>query len=110
LVPAVDRFQSHIVEARKQRATEMEEALTRVLDRLSGFEKRFQAQLTFEFADLTEGSQKLTIAEQRKLNRREARSKQINEMFDNWSGWFRDTCEMVADPNPHVDIKAVFVG
>jgi len=110
LVLAVDRFQSHIVEARKQRATEMEAALTRVLDRLSGFEKRFQSQLAFEFADLAEGSEKLTIAEQRKLNRRAARSKQINAMFDDWAGWFRDTCEMVADPNPHVDIKAVFVG
>jgi hypothetical protein len=73
-------------------------------------EKRFQSQLAVEFADLAEGSEKLTIAEQRKLNRRAARSKQINAMFDDWAGWFRDTCEMVADPNPHVDIKAVFVG
>ena len=35
---------------------------------------------------------------------------QIDEMFEDWARWFRETSEMVDDPNPYVDVKAVFVG
>ena len=35
---------------------------------------------------------------------------EIDKLFHDWTDWFERTRKMVADPNPHVDVKAVFVG
>jgi hypothetical protein len=48
--------------------------------------------------------------EKRRLTLRKAKERQIDQLFDDWAEWFDRTRRMVEDPNPYVDIKAVFVG
>ncbi|MEP4033063.1 SNF2-related protein [Roseibium polysiphoniae] len=110
LAPAVDAFQSHLVDQRKTRAAEIEEDLRITLDRLAGFETRFQQQLRLKFADIPENTESLSGAQKRQQNRREARAAEIDQLFDDWTKWFESTKRMVEDPNPYVDIKAVFTG
>jgi hypothetical protein len=61
-----------------------------------------------DFSDIPPGGQ--TVAEKRKIRRRDERTAEVDQMFDDWERWFRETTEMVVDPYPHVDVKAVFVG
>lgn len=110
LAKAVDIFQSHLVKARRARAKEIAANLDSVLDRLSRFETRFRDQLELEFPDMPEASTSASLAEQRRFKRKQDKASQIDEMFEDWQRWFRDTSEMVDDPNPYVDVKAVFVG
>ncbi len=110
LPKAVDVFQSHLVAARRAKAAEVESSLDAVLDRLAQFEARFRQQISFDFSDVTENGNSVSIAERRRMKRRDARSADIDEMFGDWERWFRETSEMVDDPNPYVDVKAVFVG
>ncbi len=110
LAPAVDAFQSHLVEQRKARAVEIEEDLARTLDRLAGFETRFRQQLSLKFSDLPETSEDLSGAQKRQKNRRETLAAEIDQLFDDWTKWFESTKRMVEDPNPYVDVKAVFTG
>ena len=42
--------------------------------------------------------------------RLEKQKKEISQLFDDWSQWFEETRRMVDDPNPYVDVRAVFVG
>lgn len=107
---AVDRFQTHLVELRKAREADIQRDLDAVLDRLSALEKRFRAQLTLDLGGLAEGGQELTSAEKRRLTMRRKREQEIDKLFHDWTEWFERTRKMVADPNPHVDVKAVFVG
>lgn len=107
---AVDRFQTHLVELRKAREADIQRDLDAVLDRLSALEKRFRAQLTLNLGGLAEGGQELTSAEKRRLTMRRKREQEIDKLFHDWTEWFERTRKMVADPNPHVDVKAVFVG
>jgi molybdenum-dependent DNA-binding transcriptional regulator ModE len=106
----VDRFQTHLVELRKAREADIERDLNAVLDRLSALETRFRAQLTLDLGDLAEGGQELTSSEKRRLTMRRKREQEIDKLFHDWTEWFERTRKMVADPNPHVDVKAVFVG
>ena len=110
LPKAVDVFQSHLVAARRVRAGKIEVSLNGVLERLARFEARFRDQLQFEFADVSASSGSISLAQQRRLKRKNDKAKQIDEMFDDWARWFRETSEMVDDPNPYVDVKVVFVG
>jgi hypothetical protein len=110
LAKAVDAFQSHLVAARRRREAEMAANLDRVLGRLGSFETRFRRQLELAFADVSSTSIPKSLTEQRRLKRRQDKSIQIDEMFNDWGRWFRETCEMADDPHPHVDVKAVFVG
>jgi hypothetical protein len=107
---AVDRFQTHLVELRKAREADIQRDLDAVLDRLSALEKRFRAQLTLDLGGLAEGGQELTSAEKRRLTMRRKREQEIDKLFHDWTEWFERTRKMVADPNPHVDVKSVFVG
>jgi hypothetical protein len=107
---AVDRFQTHLVELRKAREADIQRDIDAVLDRLSALEKRFRAQLTLNLGGLAEGGQELTSAEKRRLTMRRKREQEIDKLFHDWTEWFERTRKMVADPNPHVDVKAVFVG
>jgi len=108
LPAAIDVFQGHLVGSRKARAKEIEQYLVSVLDRLSTFETRFRRQLEMDFADVSDTV--TTIGERRRKQKRDERATEVDEMFDDWERWFRETTEMVVDPYPHVDVKAVFVG
>ena len=107
---AVDWFQTHLVELRKAREADIERDLDEVLDRLSALETRFRAQLTLSLGDMPESDEGLSPGEKRRLTIRRKREQEIERLFNDWTDWFERTRKMVADPNPHVDVKAVFVG
>jgi t-SNARE complex subunit (syntaxin) len=44
------------------------------------------------------------------LNIRRAKEQKVERLFQEWTEWFQRTRQMVDDPNPYVDVKAVFVG
>lgn len=106
----VDRFQTHLVGLRKAREADIERDLDQVLDRLSVLEARFRDQLTLNLGDLPESDEGLSPGEKRRLTIRRKREQEIEKLFNDWTDWFERTRKMMADPNPHVDIKAVFVG
>ena len=106
----VDRFQTHLVGLRKAREADIERDLDQVLDRLSALEARFRDQLTLNLGDLPESDEGLSPGEKRRLTIRRKREQEIENLFNEWTDWFERTRKMVADPNPHVDVKAGFVG
>ncbi len=107
---AVSRFQTHLVELRRTRAVQIEADLDAVLERLGRFEARFRSQLSLSFGDLPEEQASLGPVEKRRLTLRKAKERQIDQLFNDWAEWFDRTRRMVEDPNPYVDVKAVFVG
>lgn len=107
---AVDWFQTHLVELRKAREADIQRDLDAVLDRLSALETRFRAQLTLDLGDVPGADDGLSPVEKRRLTIRRKREQEIEKLFHDWTDWFERTRKMVADPNPHVDVKAVFVG
>ena len=107
---AVDRFQTHLVELRKAREADIQRDLDAVLDRLSSLETRFRSQLSLDLGELPESDEGLSPVEKRRLTIRRKREQEIDKLFHDWTDWFERTRKMVADPNPHVDVKAVFVG
>jgi hypothetical protein len=111
LIPiAVDRFQSHLVDLRKAREADIELDLNEVLDRLAALGARFKAQLTLDLGEKPPNEAKLSPVEKRRLTIRRKREQEIDKLFHDWAEWFERTRTMVADPNPHVDVKAVFLG
>ncbi|MCZ8133542.1 MAG: DEAD/DEAH box helicase [Rhodobacteraceae bacterium] len=107
---AVDRFQTHLVDLRKSREADIQRDLDAVIDRLSALEKRFRAQLTFDFGDIPGNDDALSPTEKRRLTIRHKREQEIEKLFHDWTEWFERTRKVVDDPNPYVDVKAVFVG
>ncbi|MBY5462067.1 DEAD/DEAH box helicase [Rhizobium leguminosarum] len=107
---AVDLFQTHLVELRRAREADIQRDLDMVLDRLAALETRFKAQLTLDLGDMPTGENGLSPAEKRRLTLRRTREQKIERLFQDWTEWFERTRRMVADPNPYVDVKAVFVG
>jgi len=107
---AVDRFQTHLIELRKAREADIERDLNAVLDRLSALEIRHRSQLTLNFGGLPDSFEGLSPAEKRRLTIRRKREQEIDKLFHDWTEWFERTRQMVANRNPHVDVKAVFVG
>jgi hypothetical protein len=107
---AVDRFQTHLVELRKAREADIQRDLDVVLGRLAALETRFRAQLTLQFGDAPADEAMMSSADKRRLTLRRKREMEIDRLFQDWTEWFERTRKMVADPNPHVDVKAVFVG
>lgn len=107
---AVDRFQTHIVELRRERAARIQSDLDAVLDRLGALEERFRAQLALDLGDADANEPHLSPAEKRRLTIRRTKERRIERLFEDWVEWFERTRQMVDDPNPHVDVKAVFVG
>jgi hypothetical protein len=107
---AVDQFQTHLVELRRAREAEIRTDLNAVLERLERFKARFRHQLSLRFGDLPQDEANLSPLEKRQLSLRRAKERQIDQLFADWAEWFERTRRMVDDPNPHVDVKAVFVG
>lgn len=107
---AVDRFQTHLVELRREEGARIQHDLDEVLDRLAKLEGRFRTQLALDLGDVADGDAELTPAEKRRLTIRRSREQRIERMFQDWTEWFERTRHMVDDPNPYVDVKAVFVG
>lgn len=107
---AVDRFQTHLVDLRRAREADIQRDLDDVLDRLAALEARFKVQLTLDLGDVLADEEALSPAEKRRLTLRRAKEQKIERLFQDWTEWFERTRRMVADPNPHVDVKAVLVG
>ena len=107
---AVDRFQSHLVELRRGRETEVQRDLDVVLDRLAALETRYKAQLSLDLGGAPQTDAVLSASEKRQQTIRQTKEQQIERLFRDWTEWFERTRQMVADPNPYVDVKAVFVG
>ena len=107
---AIDAFQTHLVGVRKAREQEIEIGLNAVLDRLAGFEKRFRRQLELKFLDLPPETSELSIGQRRLRTRRDNRAAEIDQLFNDWAAWHDRTRRMVSDPNPYVEVKAVFQG
>lgn len=107
---AIDIFQDHLVALRKEREAEIEADLNEVLDRLDHFERRFRSQLSLKFGEIPDDSEAISSDVRRRLTRRRREEQKVDELFDDWAKWFERTRKMVADPNPYVDVKAVFVG
>lgn len=107
---AVDRFQTHLVELRREQGARIQQDLDEVLDRLAKLEGRFRTQLALDLGDVVDSDAELTPAEKRRLTIRRSREQRIERMFQDWTEWFERTRHMVDDPNPYVDVKAVFVG
>lgn len=104
---AVDHFQTLLVTLRKERTIEIEKSLEEVLDRLSSLEEQYFSQLDIKF----ESADGETLLRRRGREiRLEKQKKEISQLFDEWSQWFEETRRMVDDPNPYVDVRAVFVG
>ena len=104
---AVDHFQTLLVKLRKERTIEIEKSLEEVLDRLSSLEEQYFSQLDLKF----EAVERETLPRRRGREMRlEKQKKEISQLFDDWSQWFEETRRMVDDPNPYVDVRAVFVG
>jgi t-SNARE complex subunit (syntaxin) len=107
---AVDRFQTHLVELRREQGARIQQDLDEVLDRLAKLEGRFRTQLALDLGDVADSDAELTPAEKRRLTIKRSREQRIERMFQDWTEWFERTRHMVDDPNPYVDVKAVFVG
>lgn len=107
---AVDHFQTHLVELKRQREVEIGRELDGVLDRLAALETRFKVQLSLELGEPEGAQEALSSVEKRRITLRKAREQQIDRLFKDWTEWFERTRQMVDDPNPHVDVKAVFLG
>jgi len=107
---AVDRFQTHLVDLRKAREADIQRDLDAVLDRLSALETRFRAQLTLDLGEVPGTDEGLSPFEKRRLTIRRKREQEIDKLFHDWTDWFERTRKMIPDPNPHVDVKAVFLG
>jgi superfamily II DNA or RNA helicase len=110
LSSAVSFFQFQLRQLSKQRASGIEAEMSAVLARLSELERRHKAQLDFDFGDLTVSQGALTTAQKRAMTRRQAKETKIDRLFQDWTEWFERTRKVIDDPNPHVDVKAVFVG
>ena len=107
---AVDRFQTHLRALGKERAALIQTDLDAVLDRLGELEGRFRAQLTLELGEETDDTTSLSPQEKRRLTIRRTKEQKVERLFQDWTEWFERTRQMVDDPNPYVDVKAVFVG
>lgn len=104
------RAVTHLVELRRERGAQIQHDLDAVLDRLAELEGRFRAQLALNLGDVAAGDTALSPTEKRRQTIRRAKERRIERLFGDWTEWFERTRQMVDDPNPYVDVKAVFVG
>ena len=107
---AVQEFQGHLVALRRERKSAIESDLNAVLDRLDELQAEFRKQIRHEYGGLSRDGSSVTLSERRRLARREAKEKSIEQQFEDWAEWHQRTRHMVDDPHPHVDVVAVFVG
>ena len=107
LKKGVYKFQTILRDLRNERAAQIDKSLEEVLDRLSNLEGEYFTQLDLKF-EAVEGE---TLLRKRSRELRlEKQKKEISQLFEDWAQWFKETREMVDDPNPYVDVRAVFVG
>jgi sensor domain CHASE-containing protein len=52
----------------------------------------------------------LSIGQRRLQTRRDNQAAEIDQLFEDWASWHDRTRRMVSDPNPYVEVKAVFQG
>jgi superfamily II DNA or RNA helicase len=103
LPKAVDVFQSEVRRLRNETQKALDDAHGATLDRLSVLEQRHldEVQKTFFFE---------TLSDSRAVKRKEKRTAEVKGMIAEWWAWFEGTCHLVDDPNPFVNIVAVFEG
>jgi Helicase conserved C-terminal domain len=103
LPKAVDVFQTEIRRLRNETQKALDGAHGASLDRLSALEQRHldEVQRTFPFEILSDA---------RIARRKEAREGEVKKMIADWWTWFEGTCHLVDDPNPFVQVVAVFEG
>ena len=106
---AVDRFQTHLIDLREERKAMIEQDLDQVLERLCKLEDRFRAQVALDMGEGS-GGDATSAAGKRRLAAKRMKEQEIEILFQDWTKWYNRTRSMVDDRNPHVDVKAVFVG
>ncbi|GAB5499050.1 MAG: DEAD/DEAH box helicase [Pseudohongiellaceae bacterium] len=104
---AVRRFQDELVTIRKEKAAAIDKHLDDVLGKLSDLEGKTVEQLTLQFAEQPGETKLRASARQKRLERRK---QEVSDLFEQWRSWFEETQQMVDDPNPYVDVRAVLVG
>jgi len=104
---AVDRFQSELVKARRAKQADLDEVAKGIRARLAEFKTRFDTQLSLKFGD-TADSREQTGPDRFRMGRKAKQQKKIETMFQDWEKWITVSCTLAEEPNPHVDIKAVF--
>jgi len=107
LSAAVRDFQDSMVELRKARQIELTALAADVRKRLEPFRSRFAAQLELNFS--RDGHAGSSIQKRRDALKRR-REGEVNELFKGWEDWIAETCVLPDDPNPFVEVKAVFRG
>lgn len=107
LKKGVYEFQTILRDLRNERAVQIENSLEQVLERLSKLEGEYFTQLDLKF-EAVEGE--TILRKQSREVRLEKQKKEMSQLFEDWAQWFKETREMLDDPNPYVDVRAVFVG
>ena len=87
LAAAVDAFQSHLVDLRKQRGAEIEKSLNAILERLAGLEARFRRQLELNFADIPANARVDVQQRAEKDAGATNASSRDRQDFDDWTAW-----------------------
>lgn len=104
---AVEAFQTELSKARRARQAELNEVAAGIRARLAGFKGRFDAQLSLDL-DGESAAAAPSLADRARLNRKAQMQRKVEAMFRNWETWITQACVLIDEPNPHVDIKAVF--
>ncbi|MEO1149559.1 MAG: DEAD/DEAH box helicase [Pseudomonadota bacterium] len=104
---AVEAFQTELTKARSSKQAELDAVADQIQTRLDGFKDRFDTQLYLRFGDSMNGAN-VSLPERAKLGRKAALERKTEAMFNKWQEWIATSCSLADDPNPHVDIKAVF--
>ena len=107
---AVDKFQTHLVELRRAREAEIEHDIDSVLGRLSGLEKRFKDRLTLDLDEPSAEKRKSDPVTNKRRALRRRKEEEVDHLFEEWTEWFEKTRRMADDPNPYVEVVAVFAG
>ncbi len=103
LAAAVEAFRWEIRRLRNDAAKHLSDQQTETIDRLAVLEDQHMRQLKLNFeTGVKTGT--------RRQNRRKRQIEDVRRLFDNWSEWFEETCVLADDPDPFVEIKAVFEG
>lgn len=104
---AVEAFQSELARARRSKQSELNEVAKNIRSRLAGFKDRFDTQLAMQFGDNADMAG-ASLPERARLSRKAQIQRKTEAMFKASEKWIAETCTLSDDPNPHVDIKAVF--
>jgi superfamily II DNA or RNA helicase len=104
---AVEAFQDELSKARRAKQSELSEVAKNIRSRLDEFRGRFDTQLALQFGDNVDMAS-VSLPERARLSRKAQLQRKTEAMFKASEKWIAETCTLSDDPNPHVDIKAVF--